>query len=101
MKEKTITILFFFPQHQALEIDKNSAKAFWRLGQAFTALESWSLARVNLFKAAKIEPQQRDIRKDLDFVQKKLEEQTQLQQKQQSEAGNSLFKGIFSNNAKK
>ena len=82
---------FFKPNLQALDIDKNNIKAYWRLGQAFAETEDLELAKLNLIKAAKLNPQSKEIRDDLERVKEKM-----VASKEKEKEKPQIWKGIFS-----
>jgi cytochrome c-type biogenesis protein CcmH/NrfG len=59
---------------KALELDPGNYKGFYKLGQAFALAEEWELAKTNYYKAAKIEPQNKDIRKEYETAKEKAAE---------------------------
>jgi tetratricopeptide (TPR) repeat protein len=75
---------------KALEIDENNWKAYFRLGQAFSASSDLSLAKSNLHKAGILNPNEISIRTELADVNKKIEQENANKKNEPT-----LFKGMF------
>lgn len=73
---------------KAVDIDASSVKALYRRGQASLMLGDIEAARSDLMDAAKREPQNKDVRKELE----KLKSQSTALKQQQKK----LFGGMFS-----
>lgn len=57
---------------KAIEIDANNWKALWRLGQALLAADECEAAKIYLYKAARLDPKNREIRNDIETVNQRL-----------------------------
>lgn len=73
-----------------MEIDENNFKAYYKLGLAYDASENLSLATHNLFTAAKLAPQNAEIRQEYQRVSKKLEEEKATKKQEPN-----LWSGLF------
>ena len=74
--------------NKAVDIDASSVKALYRRGQASLMLGDIEAARSDLMDAAKREPQNKDVRKELEKLKS---QSTALKQQQKN-----LFGGMFS-----
>jgi len=54
-------------------LDDSNFKGYFRLGQAFAGCDEYELAKINLYKAARMDPKNKEIRKEIEDVNKKLE----------------------------
>lgn len=75
---------------KALKIDANNAKAYWRLGRAQLDEGNYEDSKQNLYKAAKLEPQNKDIRRDIE----ELNQDQELEKTLEGQRHNPL-RGIF------
>ena len=75
---------------KAIELDDSNAKGYFRLGQAFDAIDNLSLAHANFYRAAQLNPNDKGIRQEIDKVKQKIEAEKVLRSK------DNMFVGMFS-----
>eukprot|EP00549_Striatella_unipunctata_P011563 CAMPEP_0118703318 /NCGR_PEP_ID=MMETSP0800-20121206/18473_1 /TAXON_ID=210618 ORGANISM="Striatella unipunctata, Strain CCMP2910" /NCGR_SAMPLE_ID=MMETSP0800 /ASSEMBLY_ACC=CAM_ASM_000638 /LENGTH=419 /DNA_ID=CAMNT_0006604803 /DNA_START=108 /DNA_END=1367 /DNA_ORIENTATION=+ len=63
---------------ESTQIDPSYVKSHWRLGQALSALERTDEAKEAMQKALKLEPTNKALKKEIDKLEKKLEDERQL-----------------------
>jgi tetratricopeptide (TPR) repeat protein len=64
---------------KALDIDTYNVKALYRRGKALSAQNEFEKAKADLYEAAKLAPNAKEIRVELDLLKKKIEANKQKQ----------------------
>jgi len=72
---------------KALDIDTNNVKALFRRGQGYLRNSEFTKAKSDLMEAAKLDPNNKEIRQELDLLKKKLEEYKNKEKQ--------MFSGLF------